>query len=212
MRRSQRGRHDEGQVTTALAMIVGLILVALGFSYVAKLAQVEDQAAGLQTAADAAALAGAQAIVRDMPDAIEGVMTSGRLLPGGLGSDAAASYASRNDATLVSYRYLPLADRVEVTVRSTRPLVTGGYEEATAWTRIGLRVGPCVLPAAPTPTPTPTVSPAPTPAPSPEPTPYDAVAVCGELRVPVTVRPRGNPTLRISPADLKSRFEPVLAG
>lgn len=220
-----RRRHEAGQATTAIIIIVALALMALGFAYTGRLAKAEDQGSRIQAAADAAALAGAQSIVTEVPGRIVSAMNSGKLLPSGLGQGAASEFAARNAASIISYTYNPASDRIEVRVRSNAVSERGQREVATATARIGLRIGVCKLPPPPkTPTPPPTTPPpplppgaTPTPTPSPKPTTppptsFSGTATCGDLSMPVTLGiPSGKVTsLKISAAALKDRFTPAL--
>lgn len=213
---ARSARRERGHATTALIIVFSLFLLGFGFLYVSRLAKVGDEAAGLQTAADAAALAGAQSIVKEMPDAILAAIEHRSILPGGMGQAAASEFALRNDASLVSYRYYPAAEKIEVTVRSRKPLETGHYEYAKATSRVGVRIGACTVPPKPTPPPPPPPpSPEPTPTPTPSPAPpkpWKTVATCGELSVPVTMPPSGTgrPTLDVTEEALKAWFAPAL--
>lgn len=193
-----------------------LMVLAFSLLYTARISTATVQTSRLQDAADAAALAGAQQIVSQMPGQIVSSIRTGDLLPGALGQPAASDFAMRNGANVVEYRYYPQADRVEVRVRSQEVLATGDHEYARATAQVGLHINKCVVSGPPTPT-TPTVStpspgaPSPTSTPS-APTTYDSVAVCGELQVPVTmpITTTGSPVLQISAAALKSRFTSAL--
>ena len=119
--------------------------------------------------------------------------------------EASGSWAAAWDATLTSYHYGPLSDRVTVTVRGTHVLVDGSHGAATATAKVGLSIGLCSWP-------TPTPSPTPTPDPALPPVDADATARCGDLLVPITI-PGGStePVLHISAATLKAKFTPALA-
>ena len=157
-----------------------------------------DEVSGLQTAADAAALAGAQAIARDAPKAIKEAVKTGSAIPCGLGHSEAQEFAARNGASVTGYCYYPVQDRVEVTVRSQGVLESGNHESTTAVAELGLTLGPCVLPDAPEPpepTPTPTPTSTATPSPTPTPTPADVVKQgrCGDVEFDVTFPGDGGP-------------------
>lgn len=216
-RRVERANRlrERGQATTSIVLVFSLLLLGLGFVYTFRVAKIQDQAGGLTTAADAAALAGAQSIVSDIPGHLVAAMNSGKPLAGNLGLPAAQEFASRNGAQIVYYRYFPAEDRVDVRVRSTTVLETGKQEEATASARVGVSIAACSLPKAPSPTPkpapsaTPTASPAPPP--PPPPTSYDGMATCGDLKLPVKVSTTtGDVTLKISASALKAMFKPAL--
>ena len=192
--------REQGQAAMWLVLTVAFLLVALGVTAYSRLVSATDEVSGLQTAADAAALAGAQAIARDAPQAIKDAVRDGGGIPCGLGRGEAQSFAARNGATVTSYCYYPVQDRSEVTVRSQAVLESGRREDASAVAELGLRLGPCVLPDAPEPpepepTPTPTPSSTSTPTPTPTPTPDDVVKKgrCGDVEFDVTFPGGGGP-------------------
>ncbi len=192
--------REQGQAAMWLVLTVAFLLVALGVTAYSRLVSATDEVSGLQTAADAAALAGAQAIARDAPQAIKDAVRDGGGIPCGLGRGEAQSFAARNGATVTSYCYYPVQDRIEVTVRSQAVLESGRREDASAVAELGLRLGPCVLPDAPEPpepepTPTPTPSSTSTPTPTPTPTPDDVVKKgrCGDVEFDVTFPGGGGP-------------------
>lgn len=163
-----------------------------------RLSKATDEASGLQAAADASALAGAQDVLTNAPGQFVSALMNGRGLPCGLGQDKATTFAERNDASLVRYCYYPADDRIEVTVRSKDVLESGEREERTASAKIGLKLGPCTTPPEPTPSTTSTTtSPSPTSSSSspssststtPPPPPPDVTGTmsCGDLDIPVT--------------------------
>ncbi|GGL39645.1 hypothetical protein H9L10_13435 [Phycicoccus endophyticus] len=188
-------RDERGQVAMWLVVVVAFALVGLGTTAYARLAKATDEVSRIQTAADAAALAGAQAIVRDAPNAIREAVLSGSGVPCGLGREAAQDFAARNDATLTRYCYYPESDRVEVTTRSNAVTESGSREERSAVAELGITLGPCVLPEAPPEpswSPPPSSSPTPSgtesPTPTPTPTPDDVVGEghCGDIGFQVT--------------------------
>ncbi|MFV0407023.1 MAG: pilus assembly protein TadG-related protein [Propioniciclava sp.] len=190
--------------TTAIVVVVALMLLALGFTYTYRLARIESQASSLQTAADAAALAGAQSIISELPTELPMAMMNETTLPGGLGQDAAGLFAGRNNAELVSYQYQPETDSIALRVRSVSHLETGRYEDAIATARVGLRLTTCVLPEIPPPPPDSSEDPD-------APATVSGTATCGELSVPVTITvATGAVTLDISDDELKARFTAAL--
>ena len=203
MTMSAQGRHracraESGQVAMWLILVVAAGLIGLGATAYSRLISATDQVSGLQTAADSAALAGAQSIVRDAPQAIKDAVLNGGGLPCGLGRTAAQNFASRNGAEVTGYCYYPVQDRVEVTVRSTKVLESGQRESTDAVAELGLKLGPCTLPdapEAPTPTPTPTPTGTATPTPTPTPTPDDVVKKghCGDIEFDVIFPGSGGP-------------------
>ena len=88
-------RDDRGQVTTALVIIGTVLVVALGM-LATKLGQATDQKSQVQSAADAAALAGAPRIRPDAPGPIVLAIKSGGEadFTRGLGQPAAAAMAN----------------------------------------------------------------------------------------------------------------------
>ena len=193
---------ESGQAAMWLVLTMAILFLALGVTAYSRLVSATDEVSGLQTAADAAALAGAQAIARDAPQAIKDAVRDGGGIPCGLGRGEAASFAARNGATVTSYCYYPVQDRIEVTVRSQAVLESGRREDASAVAELDLRLGPCVLPDAPeppepepTPTPTPSSTSTATPTPTPTPTPDDVVKKgrCGDVEFDVTFPGSGGP-------------------
>lgn len=178
-----------GLVVCALLGLVALLLLVLVPTSAAT-----DQRSRAQTAADAAALAGAGGVLDDLEERL------GDPLPGllsledprsafddafyslfaassALGSSDADRLAAANGAHVTSYRYDWLADRVQVRVQMDAQLEGGARSQAEASAQLGMRFGQCRfadLPTpVPTPTPTPTSSPAPTDAPTDPPVPAD---------------------------------------
>lgn len=196
---SSEQRAERGQVAMWLILVVSAGLLALGVSAYSRLITSTDQISSLQTAADSAALAGAQSIAKDAPDAIKAAVTGGGSLPCGLGQNAAQSFASRNGTSVTSYCYRPIQDRVEVTVRSKDVLESGQRESTTAVAELGLKLGPCTLPDPPEepeePEPTPTPTGTATPTPTPTPTPDDVVKKgrCGDIEFDVIFPGSGGP-------------------
>lgn len=200
-------------------MTVGSVLtLAAGFLYLARVAPAVGQADQLQTSADAAALAGAQAVSKDFEDHFVRFVVHDFQLPScGVGSRAAQDFAHRNDATVVSYCYYPVSDEVRVTIRSNAVLESGRHEERSAAARIGFAFAGCSVERptweTPTPTPrplapapTPGATPSPPPPPPPAPTPKRGWVHCRDLHdaVPVVVDPDGSVVgLDIAPGQLK---------
>lgn len=156
-----------------------VLVLSVLLMFVLPITRGADQASRSQTAADSAALAGADAVRTEV---------LARLATGDLGvllgpwasrgSGAATSYADRNGASVVEYAYDAWADEVRVRVRFDEPGVEGTQRvERRAVARVGIALGRCVRSTEeiepepePTPTPTPTdddAEPAPTPSPEP---------------------------------------------
>lgn len=215
--------QERGQAVTAVVVTVALLLLGVGFLAFVKYDKATDQASDLQTAADSTALAAAQQIAKDAPDAVIDALLHGRTLSG-LGQGAADDFAGRGGASVISYRYYPDADRVEVTVQSQQTLESGRQETRSAVARTGMRLGPCRLPDTPTPTPTPTTTPPMTPAPSPStstgappsptspppPPDVDEVATCGDVEIPITF-PGDGGAVQAHPGRVTFHFEPRLS-
>lgn len=188
----RRRRREGGQAAMWLVLTVAICLLGLGVTAYSRLATAADEVSGLQTAADAAALAGAQSIAKDAPSALKDAILGGSSLPCGLGRAAAQDFAQRNDATVTSYCYSPVADKVEVTVRSERVLESGQRESTDAVAELGIKLGPCKLPdppeepEEPEPEPTPTGTESPTPTPTPTPDDVVKKGRCGDLEFDVT--------------------------
>lgn len=131
-------------MATALIPVVCLVLLAVAFTIIPRFARAGAQDQSLQSAADSAALAGAQAIARDR-QLILNTLVIGKVMPTcGTGRLEATDFALRNRAVVTNYCYLPLTARVHVTVRSATPLENGQFEERSATAKVGLRLAPCV--------------------------------------------------------------------
>ncbi|WP_277453694.1 pilus assembly protein TadG-related protein [Janibacter sp. DB-40] len=126
-----------------LIVMVAILLLGFAMLFGVRLSKATDEASGLQTAADAAALAGAQSIVADAPGQIVSALVSGEVIPGSLGQAKAEDFASRNGATLVSYSYSPSLDRIRVTVESKDVLESGQRERRSAAAKLGMPFSAC---------------------------------------------------------------------
>lgn len=194
-------RAEDGSETGAAAMsivvVVSLLLLAFAMLIGVRLSKAADEASGLQAAADAAALAGAESILEDAPGQIVSALVTGKVIPGSLGQDNAEDFASRNDATLVSYNYSPSEDRVRVTVESKDVLESGQRERRSAAAKLGMPFTACNTSQEP-PAPSTSTSPSSSSSPSPSspsstsspstPPPVDDVSdtlQCGGLDIPV---------------------------
>ncbi|WP_194288996.1 MULTISPECIES: pilus assembly protein TadG-related protein [unclassified Nocardioides] len=177
--RSHRPRRDEaGQITTGLVIVVIVALVAVAISGVALLSRGVDEKSQAQSAADAAALAGAGALRELLPQLLA-MMTSRDDLGGtagcGFGQDRASTYAQKNDATLTDYCFDLARGEVRASVQMNEAVsdeVDAAVADAVAST--GLDLSGCSWndedPPEPTPTPTPTPTAGPTGGPSDGPT------------------------------------------
>lgn len=182
-------KREAGQVSTALVVVVSVLLLGFAMTFGVRLSQASDEAGDLQQSADAAALAGAQAVLRDAPEELVQAITAGRQIPCGLGQEAAGDFAQRNGASVVSYCYYPANDEVRVRVRSNEVLESGQREEREAVAELGLRLGPCDRPSRPTSSSTTSTSSSSGSSSSTTSTPppdVEDVLRCGEVDVPVT--------------------------
>lgn len=187
--------HGTEAGAAAMSVVVMASVLLLGFAMLVgvRLSKATDEASGLQAAADAAALAGAESIVDDAPGQIVSALVNGQAIPGDLGSSAAQDFASRNDTTLVSYSYSPSQDRIRVTVRSNDVLESGEPEERSAAAKLGMPFTACDRSDEPdepstTSSPSPSSSSSTSPSSSTTAPPVDDVSDtldCGGLDIPV---------------------------
>lgn len=212
-------RAENGQAPTAIIVVVAVLLLALAMLYLPRLAKASGQADAIQSAADAAALAGAQQIAKDAPGALVSALVSGHGLSCGMGQVAASSFADRNGTNLVSYCYHPTTDRVEVVVESKNVTETGRRERRSATGSLSLDLGPCELPDPPEQPPSPSTPPPPdepggppaTPPTSPPPPDVELVAHCGAVDIPITYPGDGGPVeVHLDAATLRTLFRPRL--
>lgn len=195
---------ERGQAITVLLMSVSMAMLAVTMMYNVPVSIAADEAARLQQAADAAAVAGAQAIVSDLPELLPSMLADGDLPGCGTGTTAASDYALRNEAGLVGYCYYPSSDEIRVTVRSRAVTETGERETADAIAETGLRLTSC--------RPSFSLGRATTPTEGDEESPSVTVRGhyrCGDLVVPVTVTD-SNVVIDISAAEIHQRFNPAL--
>lgn len=184
-----RLRRERGQVALALILSVTVGLVAVGIFGVVALSRGADEKSKAQSAADAAALAGADALVEDLPGRLGRLVGRGGLqgLFGcDLGRDAASDFAGRNEAQLTEYCYDARDDRVRVAVRMNEGVTEDvGPAEAEAEASAGIDFGSCSwrnedppTPTTTTPTTTSTAPPPTTPPPAPD---FITQLNCGRL-------------------------------
>ena len=215
-----RGEDREaGQVPTAVAVVVFVFLLALAFRFALPLGQAADQKQTSQSAADAAALAGAKQIKDDLPEAVREALRSIRApedllnlfdrLGAGLGRGKAEEYAGHNDASVVSYGFDRWNGLVSVEVRGHQASATGTHSESSSRVQLGVRFGACRLDADPTPSPTPSADPPdPDAPPAPEPS-VGTVLRCGDLSLHVTFDgATGRPRLDTPLSDITDRIKP----
>lgn len=176
-----RRRDERGQVTTALVIVVSVALISVAIWGVLLLGRGVDEKSQAQSAADAAALAGAGSLADALPTMLgllDGKGGLGSLAGCGLGQDRASTYAQKNEARLTSYCFDLGSGRVEASVEMNERVSDDvGPARAEAVATTGLDLSACSWqdddPPEPTPTPTPTSEPSPSddPEPSEEPTP-----------------------------------------
>jgi hypothetical protein len=216
-RRSTRG--ERGQVTTALVIIVVVALVTLSVVGLMALARGVDEKSQAQSAADAAALAGAAVLSDELPDLL-GLIDDkddvfGLVGGCGLGQDEAATYASKNEAVLTGYCFDLAAGRVEADVRMSEPVSDDvGPARASAVASPGLDLSSCSWnDEEPEPTPTPTPSPTPTeppdepPPPPPPPPDIGTTLSCGPLTAEFVI---GGESGLLTLVDVEVDLEPSL--
>lgn len=176
--RRQLRRRDAGQTTMPFVILGIFVLLLLAWKAVVPLASNNDKLSSTQTAAEAAALAGAQRIqdygildllrdVRHVSDIRDASCSMGR-------SDA-GDLAAQNDATLLSYCYDWRDDRVDVRVRSSHAADGGNRPAATASAQVRFPLSQCgfdEMPEQPEP-PEPTEPPDPDDPPPTPPPPVD---------------------------------------
>lgn len=214
---SRLRKDDLGQITTALVM-VGTVMVCALAVFATQLGQATDQKSRAQSAADAAALAGAQQIAKDAPElALKALLpdVGGQHKPDQfdrlVGKDSASAFALRAGARLVSYYYDVDSDTVRATVISLDSLA-GSSARATAEARVGVDLGECEPQTLPSPSESPAPSPTPgagNPAGSP---PLDAksTVTCGGVEFPIVTDASGNSSIDLSEATISDLFTPAL--
>lgn len=184
-------RREEGQLVTSLSVLVvvfALMVIAYIYFPVGAATSEKGQA---QTAADAAALAGAGGVADQWIDGLSGRFDSlGELMDrvhlsgpacSATGESAARTYATDNGATVEAGSYCAdwTTGEVVVTVRRSGSYAGGAAARAHARAELGFDPSTCEVepgfpPPVPTPTPTPTPSGSQTTPPSPTPTPAPA--------------------------------------
>lgn len=190
---TQRRRREEGQAVTAVAVTTMLLVMGAALWMIYPFGRGESELSKLKSATDAAALAGAQSVVSEAWTNVEVSLNSKAIAWFcGDGQSRAHEFAQKNDATVTSYCYFPLADRVEVDAKTDYVTATKKVESAHSVARLGRRLGPC-LPDEPL-----------------EPTAagYEAMATCGEVHVRIFVPPSTHPLkLLTTPEELKAMFK-----
>lgn len=144
-------RHEREKGQSSLVLLAFISFLILGAGFIAKFAGEDDVASQTRTAADAAALAGADDVVDDLVGQLLAVPPT---LNAGcsLGRSAASQYAQRNDARLTYYCFDLGTGTATAEVAIDKP--GGGVETLTSSAR--LRALPsCSERPTPTTTPTP---------------------------------------------------------
>lgn len=160
--------RGSGPVTALLMLGVLALVFAIALTMVGTIAG--DERSGAQHAADAAALAGAQGVVDDLPTSLSPGFTVPNEIPLLLGGGTcvqtglldATQLAAANGATLTSYCYNVYRDEVTVDVRMNSTQVDGPPTRAGAEAASTFEASSCSLDPsfeAPTPSPSPTPSP-----------------------------------------------------
>lgn len=217
------GRGEDGQVATAFVLIGLAVMLVLVLKYMTPLAQAGDHYSQGQTAAEAAALAGAKAIADDTIPSLIASITDPDQWPGitgdltsSMGSGPAAQLASENNTSLISYSYDWRRDRVTATVRP-QSTAQGTIKPVSAVARIGFD-WTCSWAGLPTDSPSsssppPTGSPTGSPTTPPPPPPDSTVQlVCGSFSISFVLSGRTG-HLRLSPAgQLDGLLRPRLIG
>lgn len=203
-----RNERGSGPVTVLLVLGAVALVIAAGFTALGAVAG--DEGSSAQHAADAAALAGAQGVLDDVPDSVRPGFTVAaeipELLGGGTclqtGRSDAADLAAANTATLTSYCYNVFRDQVKVSVRMNDDPVSGTQARADAEAASTFEANACGLDPSfslptETPSPTPTATktpdpdddPPPPPPPPPPPRNLPTWVDCGFGRLPVLYTP-----------------------
>ena len=209
-------RTEEGAAASALLVTAVLVGFAI-FVYMAiPLGSAVDAKARNRTAADAAALAGAEGVREDLLASIgsDGVPGSWSDLPGaaGLGRSAAERYAAYNDARLVAYHFDPYDGTAHVEVEGQE--VGGQLSRSRAVAQVDLPRCEAMDPPAPPEPPAPEDEDGPgddgpgdegPPAPPPPPpAPVDVSVDCGAFDLVFQVRytPEGDLEVHVPPGQL----------
>ncbi|QTE29959.1 hypothetical protein [Pengzhenrongella sicca] len=133
----------------SMLAVVAVAIVGLLFLAIVPLLSGSEQSGRTQTSADAAALAGAQDVREYVLDQLHSVFTVGgwnsfgTLIGPARGYGAAQSYASANDAELITYSYDPSRDRFSVRTRLLAEAPNGDRAESLATASLGVKLGTC---------------------------------------------------------------------
>lgn len=186
---SRRSDSGAGPVTVFLVLGVLALVFAAGFTALGAVAG--DESSTAQHAADAAALAGAQQVLDDLPDSVRpgfrqpdeivGLLGGGRCAQAGRA--AASRLAAANGASLTRYCWNVFGDTVSVSVTLDSTNVSGAPASADAEAATTFEATGCRFPdgfVAPTRPPTSPPSPGDEPPPPPPPgQPFSTTVDCG---------------------------------
>ncbi|MEZ0577367.1 pilus assembly protein TadG-related protein [Nocardioides sp. MH1] len=216
--RDARPRDQRGQVTTMLVIVVSATLLAVGLLGIVLIGRAVDDKTKAQTAADAAALAGAGVLSDALPNLV-GLLNSlndnlAAHVGCDLGRESAEEYAAKNGATLTDYCFDLASGRVSASVRMNAPVSDDvGPAEASAVASTGLDLSGCGFsdpqPPDETDDPEPTDEPTDGPPPPPPPPPDTTTSFdCGPLQVDFVIDGETG-ALHVSHVDLDG-LEPSL--
>ncbi|MEA5656834.1 MAG: pilus assembly protein TadG-related protein [Cutibacterium granulosum] len=192
-------RREEGQASTALLLSFTFVLLLVSLMAIPRLAKAGTERTGLDAAADAAALAGAQRVQEMLPQIVAAHAQSGGAdaAVGSVGSDSAISFAQRNGSHVVFYQYTPQDGRVTVTVRSDSVQQNGQQNTARAVADTGFAFGrDCTVDVDPP-------EPAPAPAPGQPSPPASGHLRCEGVDIEVVVDAEGRVAVRLDPGQLR---------
>jgi len=205
-------KDEEGQASTALLLSFTFVLLLVAVMAIPRFAKAGTERTGLDSAADVAALAGAQQVQEMLPQIVEAYAWSGGESPGGgaIGAEAAISFAERNGSHVVMYQYTPVDGLVSVTVRSNKVQENGMQNTGHAVADSGFAFGAGCALDVPTPTPLsgPVVSTTSTPgdAGDPAPVPIEPTSGhmrCGDKVIDVGVGKRSGAEVWVSPREIR---------
>lgn len=190
VRGPQRRLGERGQVAMSLISIALVGLVALAFFGIYLFGRGVNDKTQSQTAADAAALAGAQDLVGSVTTLLAGLTAKDLGGVGGCnaGKNVAESYAEKNDAALTDYCFDSRTGEVAVSVRLDHEVAADlGPATASAVASTGLDLADCRWEddeeETPTSSPSPSADPSDSGTPPPPPPDVPTTLTCGGLVV-----------------------------
>jgi hypothetical protein len=213
--------RDAGQVPIALVVLVFFGLMMMIFRFGLPWGQAADQKAGSQASADAAALAAAEQITKDLPQAIDDGIGNAEdrrdlenllsFLGHGYGRAGAVEYANLNHGEVETYDYDWRTGEINVRVRSEAQTAER-HSFSNSRADVGLRLDDCQLDDDELPEPDPEEPPVEEEPEDPpaeeEPPPNVGTQLrCGDLVLHFTIDgENGRPTLDSSLDDLADQF------